>query len=77
MTPASILVVDDEKNIRLLLQELLVEEGHRVLTADNGQIALTLIGQYPFDLILLDLKMPGRYPHGAWQRLRHHLLTIP
>ena len=59
MTPASILVVDDEKNIRLLLQELLVEEGHRVLTADNGQTALTLIGQYPFDLILLDLKMPG------------------
>jgi DNA-binding response OmpR family regulator len=59
MPPAAILVVDDEKNIRLLLQELLVEEGHRVLTADTGQTALTLIGQNPVDLILLDLKMPG------------------
>lgn len=59
MTEASILVVDDEKNIRLLLQELLVEEGHRVSTAENGETALTLIGQRTFDLILLDLQMPG------------------
>lgn len=54
-----ILVVDDEAMIRDSLEEILRLEGYEVLTAENGEIALTMIQQDHFDMVLLDLKMPG------------------
>lgn len=56
---AKILVVDDELSIRLLLTEELSREGYQVATAASGEEALTMLRQITFDLILLDLKMPG------------------
>lgn len=57
--PAHILVVDDEEPIRLTMSDLLRRRGYEVTTAENGEAALALIHQRPFDLLLLDLKMPG------------------
>jgi DNA-binding response OmpR family regulator len=57
--PAHVLVVDDEEPIRLTMSDLLRRRGYEVLTAENGEAALALIHQRPFDLLLLDLKMPG------------------
>lgn len=57
--PAQILVVDDEEPIRLTMGDLLRRRGYEVTTADNGEAALALIHQRPFDMLLLDLKMPG------------------
>jgi DNA-binding response OmpR family regulator len=57
--PSQILVVDDEAPIRLTMSELLRRRGYEVMTAENGEAALALIHQRPFDLLLLDLKMPG------------------
>lgn len=54
-----VLIVDDEAPIRLIMRDLLAREGYDVMTADNGEDALTLIHERPFDLLLLDLKMPG------------------
>jgi DNA-binding response OmpR family regulator len=61
MTPQSahILVVDDEAPIRLTMRALLERRGYMVTTAENGEEALGLIHQRPFDLLLLDLRMPG------------------
>lgn len=56
---ARILVVDDELSIRLLLTEELGQEGYGVATAASGEEALTMLEVKAFDLILLDLKMPG------------------
>jgi DNA-binding response OmpR family regulator len=56
---ARILVVDDEDAIRLTLDTMLRRRGYAVTTAGNGAEALTLIEQQPFDLLLLDLMMPG------------------
>ncbi len=56
---AHVLVVDDEANIRLTLQTLLQRAGYQVTTADNGEAAVTLLTAQPFDLLLVDLKMPG------------------
>ena len=54
-----ILIVDDEKNIRLTLTTCLVQSGHQVEQAENGEEALTKVSGPPFDLVFLDMKMPG------------------
>jgi len=54
-----ILVVDDEKIIRDGCSRILLKEGYEVFTADSGEEALERFDLEPFDLILLDIKMPG------------------
>jgi DNA-binding response OmpR family regulator len=54
-----ILVVDDEKNIRLVLKEGLEAQGYNVEEAANAEDALRLFERQSFDLVLLDLKLPG------------------
>ncbi|HUP07916.1 MAG TPA: adenylate/guanylate cyclase domain-containing protein [Caldimonas sp.] len=56
--PASLLVVDDNKVNRLLLARSLELQGHRVTTAENGRVALGLLRERGFDLLLLDMEMP-------------------
>jgi DNA-binding NtrC family response regulator len=61
-TPAQgcVLIVDDEAEIRESLQTLLELEGYEVETAANGDEGLSKLGERPFDLVLLDLALPGR-----------------
>ena len=56
---ARILVADDEAAIRFTMEILLRRHGYTVTTASNGAEALALVEQQPFELLLLDLKMPG------------------
>jgi DNA-binding NtrC family response regulator len=56
---ANILVIDDEKIIRDSCQQALARDGHRVQTASDGTQGLTALEKESFDLIVLDLKMPG------------------
>src|ERR1700687_4965048 len=56
----SVLIVDDEAEIRESLQTLLELEGYEVETAANGEDGLSKLGERPFDLVLLDLALPGR-----------------
>ena len=55
----TILVVDDEANIRELARAYLEKNGYRVLVAVNGQQALDTIRQQTPDLVVLDLMLPG------------------
>jgi DNA-binding NtrC family response regulator len=55
---STILVVDDEVGIRELLSEILSDEGHLVLTAENAAVARQLRHSEPPDLVLLDIWMP-------------------
>lgn len=55
---ATILVVDDEIGIRELLSEILADEGHTVLTAENAARARDARGREAIDLVLLDIWMP-------------------
>lgn len=57
--PSRILVVDDEQNIRLTLSALLGRAGHTVTTAASGEEAIALFDRESFDLMLVDLQMPG------------------
>lgn len=56
--PAVILVVDDDMVIRLMLQKLLEDHGHRIVLAENGQLALEAFQQHRPDLVLMDASMP-------------------
>jgi CheY-like chemotaxis protein len=55
---SKILVVDDEKDVLLMLTKRLVANGYIVITADNGYDAITLAKSKSPDLIILDLLMP-------------------
>jgi len=59
MEPARILVVDDEEHIRLLFKEELEDEGYAVDVASNGLEAIERVGASAYDVIVLDIKMPG------------------
>jgi two-component system KDP operon response regulator KdpE len=62
MTQQNILVVDDEAPMRKLLSNNLKASGYAVRLAMDGSEALKLIEEHPFDLLLLDINMPG--PNG-------------
>lgn len=55
----NILIVDDEKNIRRTLTDILQDEGYNVTTSESGEEALNLLSNNFFDLIFLDVKLPG------------------
>ncbi|MCS7280425.1 MAG: response regulator [Desulfobacterota bacterium] len=54
-----ILVVDDEEHIRLLYREELEDEGFSVELAEDGLEAIEKIKKEPYDLVILDIRMPG------------------
>jgi CheY-like chemotaxis protein len=59
LTMAKLLVVDDDKNLRLLYEQELVEDGHEVTLAGSGVEALDYLKTHRPDLIILDISMPG------------------
>ena len=68
---ATILVVDDEKDIRSLLRRILEEEGHCVLEAGNGAEAVGLNRRVRADLVILDILMPVEDGMEATWQLTH------
>lgn len=72
-----ILIVDDEKDIRAILKKVLVEAGYAVQEAENGEAAIALLASAKFDLILLDLKMPGMDGLETLAEIRRRDKNIP
>lgn len=58
MKPGKILIIDDEKDIRNLMEEIFTEEGYQVTTAANGQQAQKAWREQSADLVFLDIWMP-------------------
>jgi len=59
MKKSSILVIDDEEVMRDSCRQVLTRQGHEVHTESDGTAGLRLLGEHNFDLVMLDLKMPG------------------
>jgi signal transduction histidine kinase len=59
MAGEKVLIVDDEADVLTLCQRILVADGYRVKTVQTGYAALEEVKQQPFDLLLVDIKMPG------------------
>lgn len=64
----TVLVVDDSEDMRVLLYQLLHDEGYGVLQAEDGQQALQQASEYHPDLILMDMSLPGM---NGWEVVQH------
>ena len=69
-----ILIVDDEEVARLTLAEILRLEGYEIRAAERGETAVRLLQEEAFDVMVLDLKMPGM---GGLEVLRRIMDTLP
>ena len=69
-SPSKVLVVDDEASLRKALRTSLVASGFSVEEARSGEEALNAVRQRAFDLVLLDINMPGINGFEACQRIR-------
>ncbi|MDJ0798176.1 MAG: HAMP domain-containing sensor histidine kinase [Calothrix sp. MO_167.B12] len=74
-----ILVVDDSPDNVFLIKTILEEEGYDVTTAENGPTALARVAESNFDLILLDVMMPGMDGYEVTKRIRENedILFVP
>jgi DNA-binding NtrC family response regulator len=67
-----ILVVDDEKNMRATLAAILEEKGYTVAEAATGEQALDLCQQQTFDVVLIDVRMPGLNGAETFRKIRRN-----
>jgi len=65
-----IMVVDDDPGMRLTLEGILEDEGFDVVGAEDGYKAIELARQSPFDLVFMDIKMPGMDGFTALEKIR-------
>ncbi|MBZ5659452.1 MAG: response regulator transcription factor [Acidobacteriia bacterium] len=72
-----ILVVEDEKKLAEALQKGLEAEKHSVKIASTGEEAFFVASAEPFDLLLLDIMLPGRDGMGVLTALRKGNVTVP
>ncbi len=56
--PVSLLLVDDDEDVRVLLRRRLESEGYRVAEAPNGEVALEMYRRNPTEVVLTDIVMP-------------------
>jgi len=68
-----ILIVDDDNRIRDLLREYLSEKNYIVSTSDNAENAKIKITQFKFDLIVLDVMMPGQNGYDLTQEIKKNI----
>ena len=74
---AKLLVVDDESNLRLVVQKELSRQGHEVETASDGETAWALLEEADFDVLLCDINMPRLDGIGLLRRLREKSQNPP
>ena len=69
-TIKQVLIAEDDDHMRDALQELLVSEGYRVITAEDGLEALDWMSRVSVDLVIVDILMPGLGGPELIRRLR-------
>ncbi len=74
---AKLLVVDDERNLRTVVQKEMTRQGHDVETASNGEAAWELLAEQDFDVLLSDINMPRLDGIELLRRLREKCENPP
>ena len=72
-----ILIVDDQKGIRLLLNEVFSREGYKIFQAANGLEVLKIMASNNIDCVLLDMKIPGMNGIEILREIRKNNLNVP
>lgn len=65
-----ILVIDDNKNMQLILRNILTDEGYEIVTAGNGKAGLELVHKAEPDLVLLDIRLPQMNGMEVLQKIK-------
>ena len=73
----SVLIVEDEAKLRRLLELQLSEEGFEVLSAENAETGLQILGKEQIDIVLSDFKLPGMTGLEFLQSARRTNVTLP
>ncbi len=66
----TILVVDDDQGMRETLSDIFSEMGHDTAVAGDGYDAIKLVRERPYDLVLIDIKMPGMNGVETFRRIK-------
>jgi CheY-like chemotaxis protein len=74
---ARILVIDDQTAVRSAIQAMLEYEGHTVVAAECGHNAVSAIEAFAFDLVMVDIIMPGLDGLDTIKILRANAPTVP
>lgn len=72
-----ILLIEDETTLSLLLHERLEKEGYSVTTCRDGEHGMAQAISGTFDLLLLDIRLPGRNGFDVCRDLRRHCINVP
>ncbi len=73
----TILVAEDDANIRIGLTDTLESEGYEVIAAENGQMAIDFFNKEKFDLVILDIMMPEKSGYDVCREIRTKDELIP
>ncbi len=71
------MVIDDDPEMRAMLEQALWSDSYEVLTADEGRIALAFSRAAPVDLVITDLVMPGMEGMETIRRFRREFPQVP
>jgi len=77
MNNRTILIADDEPNIRRVLEAMFTKDGFTVLTAENGKKAINLASANTIDLLISDLIMPDMTGVEVLRASKNSSLTAP
>jgi len=73
----SILIVDDDKDLRSILGDILTDEGYHIVLADSGEQALERLERQHVNLVLTDLKMPGMSGQQLFEACSRRFPSLP
>src|SRR6187549_1280038 len=76
-TQRKILLVEDDKSMRFMLQDNLEMAGYAVSAFADGQVAINAFMKEPFDLCLLDVMLPGKDGFSLAQEIRKLNMAVP
>lgn len=73
----SVLVVEDNKNLRILMSDRLEMEGYKIFQAEDGKKALEVLDEYKIDLMISDIMMPSMDGYELVNTLRQARFNMP
>ncbi len=73
----TILIVDDDDGHRTMLHTLLNDWGYRTVGAEDGECAVSMCKEHPFDLVLMDVRMPKKSGLEALKEIKAHNPALP
>ncbi|MGH7799185.1 MAG: response regulator [Thermodesulfobacteriota bacterium] len=72
-----ILIVDDDKNVRLVYNEVLSDVGYEVLEAENGKETFDILDHEPIDIVVLDIKLRSESGLDVLQKITKRFPKLP